>query len=235
MLALTLEHAVDLATSDARHGWGCFETVRIRGGQARWLDAHLARLGAGCAFLGLGAPPEAEAVATFLTPHLPVSGALHLTALDGQLLARTGPGPRPLPEPVTLALATSVVRASWSPLHRFKTLSYLENRRLHQEAEALGCFDVVALNEQGRLTDGGRTTLFLVQGDDILTPPEADGALPGIARAVLLAAGLVRESPLTPRDLAEADGVFLANALRGVLPVRRDGRGWVEACAERLR
>lgn len=234
MLALSLEHTLDLGTSDVRHGYGCFETIRVQDGAARWLDLHLERLAAGCAFLGLEAPPDEEAIAAFLAPYLPERGVLHLTAVDGQLLARIGSAPAPVVGSVTLAIAEDVVRFSGSPLTRFKTLSYLENRLLHREAALLGCFDVVALNEGGRLTDGGRTNLFLVKDGDVLTPEEIDGALPGIARRVLLEAGLTEEAPLIPQDLREADGVFLANALRGVVVVRPDPHGCVHACSALL-
>lgn len=234
MLALSWGHAIDLGTSDARHGHGCFETVRVQEGRARWLDLHLERLAAGCAFLGLEPPPEGAVVEAFLESHLPRTGVLHLTALDGQLLARTGDAPPPVQAPARLEVAEGLVRFSGSPLNRFKTLSYLENRLLHREAAQRGCFDVVALNEQGRLTDGGRTSLFVVCGGRVRTPPAEDGALPGIARRVLLEAGLAEEAHLLPADLERAEGIFLANALRGVVVVRPDPGGRTEACAALL-
>lgn len=234
MLALTWDHSIDLGTSDARHGYGCFETVRVQEGRARWLSLHLERIAAGCTFLGLASPPDVAEMEAFLVPHLPKSGVLHLTALDGQLLARTDDAPPHLQGPVRLEVAEGLVRFSGNSINRFKTLSYLENRLLHREAAQRGCFDVVALNERGRLTDGGRSNLFLVHGDCILTPPVEDGALPGIARRVLLEAGLAEEAHLLPADLARAEGIFLANALRGVVMVRPDPGGRFGACAARL-
>ena len=64
-----------------------------------------------------------------------------------------------------------MTRRSANPLNRFKTMAYLENLLLTREAEDRALYEVVALNESGRLTDGGRTNLFLVTGDEILTPP----------------------------------------------------------------
>ncbi len=120
------------------------------------------------------------------------------------------------------------MRSSGSPLNRFKTLSYLENRLLHREAEAQGWFEALALNERGQLTDGGRTNVVLVLEGQALTPPVQDGALPGIARRVLLEAGLAREASLEPRDLESAEGVFLVNALRGWIGVRGGEGPWVD-------
>lgn len=240
MLVLTLDPdawSVELDRSDARHGYGLFETVRVQGGAARWLPLHHARLAAGCAFLGLPPPPGPDALAARLAAPLRALGAgvLHLVAADGLLRARWGAAP-PAPEaPARIALAASVVRYAASATCRFKTLSYLDNRLLHREAEARGLFDVVARNERGRLADGGRTNVFLVRGGAVVTPPVADGALPGVARRVLLEAGLAEERSLGPEELEAAEGVFVANALRGAVPVRSDPGGRVAACVAALR
>jgi branched-chain amino acid aminotransferase len=239
MLVLTVDPSawsVDLGRSDARHGYGLFETIRVQDGAARWLPLHLERLAAGCAFLGLAPPPGPDAIAARLAAPLRAlgAGALHLVAADGLLRARWGPAPPPPAVPARVAIATSVVRHGASATSRFKTLSYLENRLLHREAEARGLFDVVAPNDRGRLADGGRTNLFLVLDGRVVTPPVTDGALPGVARRVLLDAGLAAERSLGPEELEAADGVFVANALRGVIPVRADPGGRVEACGAAL-
>lgn len=239
MLALTLDANawnLDLARSDVRHGYGLFETVRVQHGAARWLPHHLERLAAGCAFLGLAPPPGPDELVDHLAAPLRAlgSGALHLVAADGLLRARWGPAPPAPALPVQVGVARSIVRHGASPTSRFKTLSYLENRLLHREAESRGLFDVIAVNERGRLSDGGRTSVFLVRGGAVVTPPVADGALPGIARRVLLEAGLADERSVAPEELDGAEGVFVANALRGVVPVRADRGGRVAACAAAL-
>ncbi len=237
MLALTFEAHVDLTRSDARHGLGCFETVRVQGGAARWLGLHLERLAAGCAALGLPAPPPDEEVARFLGEAVARrgDGVLHLVALDGHLRATLSPAPPAPSLPVRIGVAEAVTRFSRGATARFKTLSYLENRLLQAEAARRGLFDVVARNERGLLADGGRTNLFLVVNGRVVTPPVADGALPGIARRVLLEQGLAAEESVPPAALDAAEGVFLASALRGVLPVRLDAGGRAAACGAALR
>jgi len=223
MLELLTGGAIDLAASGARHGEGLFETIRVRAGVPLRLAAHLERLAAGTRFLGLDAPPEAAAVLDFLAARTGcatlASGVLRLLAVDRSLrvlLAPWQPGP---PAPVRLGLSREFRRCSSSPLNRFKTLSYLENRLLAREAERRGLFEVVALNEHGRLSDGARTSLFVVRAGRLLTPPVAEGALPGVARRCLLEAGLAEEAALAPADLARAEAVLLSNALRGAMPV----------------
>ncbi len=228
MLELVAGGAIDLAHSDARHGWGCFETLRVENGRPRWLEHHLARLAGGCAFLGLALPPSPEQVLAFLgsvPAPCPEPGILRLIAVDDRLLMGFDERPAHPAEPLRACLSTRVTRCSASPLNRFKTLSYLENRLLQVEAGERRAFEALALNESGRLTDGGRTTLLLRKGGGWLTPPVEDGALPGIARGLLLEAGLAEEARLQPEDFSKAEGAILVNALRGVM-VLSEVTGW---------
>ena len=223
MLELLTGASIDLGTSAARHGEGLFETIRVRAGVPLRLEAHLARLAQGAAFLGLAAPPGAATLLAFLETHTPCrnlpDGVLRLVAVDGQLHVRVEPWAPVWPTPLEVGVSLGSPRFSGSPLNRFKTLSYLENRLLAREAEARGLFEVLALNEHGRRTDGSRTSVFVVVAGELLTPPVGEGALPGVARGVLLDAGLAREAWVTRGDLERSPALLLTNALRGALPV----------------
>lgn len=89
-------------------------------------------------------------------------------------------------------------------------------------AEAQGAFDMLFFNEQGHLTEGGRSNVFIRRQGRWLTPPLTDGVLPGVMRSVLLEdAGLqVQEQSLTRADLLQAEQIMLCNALRGAFTVR---------------
>jgi len=223
MLELTLDTSLDLAASAARHGAGVFETIRVVAGSPQRLEAHLARLCAGTAFLGMEAPPSAQVLEGFLRAHTScpelASGVLRLVAVDQRLMLFLAPWRAQLPERVGIGLSYKITRWSASPLNHFKTLSYLENLLLAREAQERGLFEVVALNEAECLTDGGRTNLFLVKQGELLTPRASDGALPGVVRAALLAAGLAKETSLGIEDLETSEAIFLTNALQGVVPV----------------
>ncbi|MCE1227922.1 MAG: aminotransferase class IV [Firmicutes bacterium] len=223
MLELTLETRVDLASSSLRHGAGLFETIRWQEGRARWLELHLERMAQGCAFLGLEAPPQAQEIHDFLDRHQIGKGlsfgALRLVAVDDRLHLWVEAMPPPSAAPVSLGRSRAVTRFSADPWLRFKTLSYLPNHTMAQEAASNGHFDVIALNERGFLTDGGRTSLFVGLERRIYTPPVEDGALPGIGRRLILEAGLAEERSLRWEDLGQAESLFLINALRGGLPV----------------
>ena len=90
-----------------------------------------------------------------------------------------------------------------------------------QKALELGGFDAIFTNEQGFVTEGGRTSIFVKpQGSaEWLTPPLSAGLLPGVMRNALLADPHqnAREANLTIKDVSMADEIILTNALRGVI------------------
>ena len=68
----------------------------------------------------------------------------------------------------------------------------------------------------GSLTEGSYTNLFVPRGETLVTPPLACGLLAGVLRAELIDTGRACEGDLTRADLA--DGFFVGNALRGLVP-----------------
>lgn len=223
MLELLRDTRVDLAHSGARFGEGCFETVRMQRGRPWRLDLHLERLARGCAFFGLDEPPPVPQLEAYLNregigQNLE-RAVLRLVAVDGTLRVWAEAAPAPPEGPVALGVSQWVTRHSRNALNPFKSLSYGENRRLHREAEARGLYEVIAANERGELTDGGRFTLLLRLGGAWVTPPVSSGALPGVARARLLEQGLVYEHSVFLSDLDALPELLLVNALRGGIPV----------------
>ena len=83
-------------------------------------------------------------------------------------------------------------------------------------ARAAGAAEALFLRDDGLLTEGSFTTIFVPGDDGVLrTPPAALGLLPGVLRRSLIEAGQAREADLTLDDLA--DGFLIGNALRGLM------------------
>ena len=53
-------------------------------------------------------------------------------------------------------------------------------------AQAAGAFDSLFVTADGRLVEGGRSSVFVKLDDRWWTPPVSDGALPGVMRGLLL-------------------------------------------------
>ncbi len=80
-----------------------------------------------------------------------------------------------------------------------------------------GCDDAILYNEEGELTETLRANIALLKGGRLVTPPLACGLLPGTMRAELIERGILIEGKLELADLAEADSLWLFNAVRGLL------------------
>lgn len=113
------------------------------------------------------------------------------------------------------------------PLAAHKT-----SRRQHYDdavraAEAADAFDALFFTADGRLVEGGRSSVFVRLDGRWYTPPVADGALPGVMRAALLAdpALAARERSITAAELARAEALIVCNALRGALAAVFEGAG----------
>ena len=81
-----------------------------------------------------------------------------------------------------------------------------------------GGFDCLFVREDGLLTEGSFTNLFVARAGRLLTPPARLGLLPGVLRAELLDSGQAEEAELTANDLGS--GFFIGNSLRGLMPAR---------------
>jgi para-aminobenzoate synthetase/4-amino-4-deoxychorismate lyase len=87
-------------------------------------------------------------------------------------------------------------------------------------AEGLGGFDALFVNEQGFVTEGGRSSIFIKSGDRWLTPPLTAGLLPGVMRSIILndPKWNAHEANLSIDAIRHAEEIMLSNALRGLVP-----------------
>jgi branched-chain amino acid aminotransferase len=233
--------AVSVADRGLTLGEGLFETMRWEAGAIRRFQAHWARLSAAAAALGLPleAAPEAihAAALALVADHGLEQAALRLTLTGGEGPRGLAPpahrrarillsaAPLALQGPVRLA-TVEIRRNPGAPTARFKTLSYLDQVAALAEAKAAGGDEALMLNLAGRAASAAAATLIVITAaGEALTPPVAEGALPGVTRGALLATGAMREALVTARDLADAVAIGLCNALTGVRPaLSLDGR-----------
>jgi para-aminobenzoate synthetase/4-amino-4-deoxychorismate lyase len=183
------------------------------------LELHLERIKASAAELG------------FVFDRHAVRNAIHALCFDAEkpaklrlVAARSGAYslelrdmPLPLPQPVTCALVRLPVDSGdWRLRHK------TSDRGFHEEAFALaraaGAGEALFLRDDGLVTEGSFTNLFVARGGKLLTPPAPLGLLPGVKRGALIEAGEAEEAELTPDDLAQ--GFFIGNALRGLMPAQ---------------
>jgi len=82
-----------------------------------------------------------------------------------------------------------------------------------------GFLDVLFTNAQGQVTEGAISNLFLRKGKQLFTPPVSCGLLAGTYRRLLLEKGRAVEHFLSKEDVVQAEEVFVANSVRGLVKV----------------
>jgi branched-chain amino acid aminotransferase len=111
-----------------------------------------------------------------------------------------------------------------------KSLNYLNNILAKIEANNGGCEEAIMLNAEGFVSECTGDNIFIVKGNQIMTPPLSAGALYGITRGVVMEMGresgmIVSEPNLTRYDLFIADECFLTGTGAELIPVVKiDGR-----------
>ncbi len=233
----------------ATRGDGIFETLSIGRGHPQALDAHLERFARSARMLDLAAPELAvwrDAVLTIaqrLADHDEAWLKIVLTrGIEGQPLptgwAYGTVSPdfrRERTEGISVVLLDRGLRSDVSAtspwlLAGAKTLSYAVNRAAVREAQRRGSDDVIFVSSDGLLLEGPTSTLVVRRDDELSTPPDSYGILPGTTQIDLFAAadqwGLrTAVGPLTADDLHSADAAWLVSSVRHAAPVRSvDGR-----------
>ena len=206
---------------DLDPGLRLIETLRCEAGVYPRLAGHLERLQRSAAWLGFTCD-RAAVEQQLATAPSEGNWRVRLTlAKHGEVAMTVFPLPDEPSGRRYAALATEQIDAA-NPLRRHKTTDRaLYDAALQGLVDAPSLFDVVFLNERGEVAEGARSNVFVERDGLLLTPPVTSGALPGVLRAELLAAGRAQEKVLWPADLA--DGFWLGNALRGLVWVSLQG------------
>jgi len=226
-----------------RYGDGLFESIRVHRGVLPFQDRHLARLRDGLRrlefpVLGLSDGEIAAILRETARRNGVREGFVRLA------VSRTGgargflppdrPGWRLVAEAGALDLARTAAPlrctvAPWRvdpayPGAGVKSSSALDKVLAARQAHAAGADEALLLNLRDELVEASGSNVFLVAKGAVRTPALASGALPGIARRVVIdalrSAGVdVSEEALTAADALAAREMFLTNAVRGVLAV----------------
>jgi len=216
-------------------GDGLFETVRVYRGVPFRLGAHLERLAAGAAWLGIPLPSELEwRVRRFLRDG-PPEAALRVTVSRGRASGLAGDDAdeprvalRLLPvegsdAPLTAALEGRVHEDALSA--GVKGLGYLERILALRRARERGADEALIRNTRGELVEGSVSNLVAVDSDgSLVAPGQKEGALPGITRRVVLdEAGrlgmAIHHRGLRPGEVRGVRELFLTSSIRELAPV----------------
>ncbi|NQX93683.1 MAG: aminodeoxychorismate synthase component I [Erythrobacter sp.] len=140
-----------------------------------------------------------------------------LTARSGATALATSPLPDPFVGPVpVVALPHPLDPSDWRLAHKTTDRGFYEDGLA--AAHGMGAKEAILVREDGLVTEGCWTSVFVERDGVLLTPPTALGLLPGVLRAFLIEKGQAKEAELTLDDLA--DGFQLGNAVRGLFAAK---------------
>ncbi len=252
------------------YGDSVYEVLRTYRGEPFELDRHLDRLENSASLIGLSLPWPRARLSQEVRRTL---GAAGNTESYVRLIVSRGAGeigldPMLARGPSVIVIAKELVTPPASAYEKgvkvalvgvrrnlreaidpaAKTGNYLNNVLAMGEAQALGAFEALMLDREGRVTEASSANVFAARAGELLTPPLEVGILEGVTRQVVLALARelfvpVREVELRPEDLYSADEVFITSTTRELVPVvaiadrrgeRRVGDGRPGPVARRL-
>ena len=215
---------------------GLFETIRVEAGEALRLPLHLRRLVDSCRALGIQTdlkPLEnsiKQTLGRLTTEGAPEASDLHRLRVSVSAMGKVDVSLHPLdPSPRgTIFWATHLlgdklgVTQKRNPILRHKVDHRPAYDNAWRLAEENGGFDAIFTNEDGEVTEGGRSNIFINKDGVWLTPPLSSGLLPGIMRAELLASKDwdAMEAVIYPEDVEAAKEIVVCKSLRGALRVK---------------
>lgn len=124
--------------------------------------------------------------------------------------------------PQKIKLAEKKTKSTDLFLYHKTTNRNLYNNQ-YQKAVDQGFYEVIFKNEKDQITEGAITNIFIRRGHLLLTPPIKCGLLPGTCRQEIINSPpkgfKVKEEAITEQDIRSADGVYLANSVRGLVRV----------------
>jgi 4-amino-4-deoxychorismate lyase len=191
-------------------GLGLIETMRVRERSIPFLDRHLARLGRSLSALGL--PQASRDVAALVAPFSEAGEAvLRVDVCDGRATVTVRALPR-------LDPPTVITAAEPHQPYVYKTTQRDCFDEAAEEAETAEADDALLVTHEGWVAEGTVWSVFWWEEDGLRTPGLDLGILPGIARARVRELVPVTEARAR-RPALDGKSAFLANAVRGVVPI----------------
>ena len=202
-------------------GFELIETMRLEGGEYPLLPLHLKRLQGSARALGFACDLQAISLAVAQQAASCTAGSyrVRLTlAHDGGFALTRAPLAH-AESSWQVVLADERLDANDYLLRHKTTARSRYDRALARLAADPAILDTIFLNALGEVCEGARSNVFVERDGILLTPPQSCGLLPGVMRRQLLDSGRAVEQILTWDDVLGAPALYVANAVRGLIPV----------------
>ena len=223
------------------NGWGVFSTIRVKDGVLFAFERHYARMQRDASRMRVPFEASADHLERDLLKLVEANQAFNATLRVAVVRNRGGQFEGPGMERGADVIGFTADLTQWgsevslmyvahgrdsaSPFAGTKVTSWSQNLCWNEEAHERGFDEVILLNQDGLVSECTSANIFAVRGAEVWTPTLAgSGCLAGVTRAVLLekirVPGLdIIERDFAPRELEEADQVFITSTTRDLLAV----------------
>lgn len=199
------------------YGEGFFTTIKVVNKRAENINYHYKRIEESLEFFGF---KKIEVNIDKVISLLDLRKDFRLKIIIFKDLEKISyiaiPGDIPKPVESMELKASDYIRGN-DPIHSYKSLNYYNN--------LVNSFTIFR-DHRNRLLETGIGNIFVIKGKEIITPFGDLPILNGTYRNYLLDKETVgdfyiNQGEIYYEDLKKCDGVFITNALRGVVPVSR--------------
>ena len=225
-----------------RYGDGLFETILFRQGEMPLFNYHMKRLYSGLGLLGYQFPATESDLLQQVKILCQKNNCQELARVRISISGGNGfiTEDRNKPDYVIEARElpsghefATIENLGFYP-DAFKSRDYLANLKsssalVYVQAavygRAHGMDDVLVQNSEKRVADSTIANLFIVKEGELITPSLPEGCVDGVMRRFVLenfATEMnIREGEITVADLESTREIFLTNALKGIIQVKR--------------
>ncbi|MCH2134971.1 MAG: branched-chain-amino-acid transaminase [Phycisphaerales bacterium] len=229
------------------YGDGCFEGIRVYGGNVFKLKAHVERMQASARRIYLEPPCTdqelSDAIEQTVEANRIEDGYVRVVYTRGKGSLGLNPFTCETPSCIIIAdtislypesmyrdgMAVIIADRPRVPIEcldpQIKSLNYLNNILAKVEAIEAGVLEAIMLNTQGHVAECTGDNIFLVKDGSIITPDTSAGMLHGITRRFVIeevapACGYsVEARTVEKEELFEADEIFLTGTAAEVIGV----------------
>lgn len=235
-----------ITSLEVTYGVGVYETVKVRNTITYFIPQHIDRLLNSASLVGIMHELTADQIATHLTEYI---SSLHIESCNIKiiLLAQKNGGA----QLYIMSLAPQYPKKQWYRdgvkvipytyerwMPQAKSLNMLPSYFYYKKAKEQGAYDALYIDKRGNIHEGSRTNVFVLNGDQIMSPPKED-ILEGVTlmslEQVLKKSRFSITYKQIPYDtLMSYDGMFLTSTSTKVMPVKTVGEKSFPAIHKRM-
>lgn len=213
-------------------GDGVFDTMLIENSKAKHQEEHLERILKHAAVLEIKNLPSLAQLKSraerLITQEISNNNryTLRTTITRGQGMRGLAPPPSEAPmvimrlaeipndmPPAKAWIAESTRRNEFSPLSRIKSINYADNILALLEARKHDHNEAILLNTKNNVCCSSSGNIYIVENNEIITPPLTDGVMDGVTRSHLIKAHSIKEQIISKERFLEAEEIYISNAI----------------------